>query len=165
VNFAYRLIDPKNAPFVEGRSNHIASGNDWGLVLSGFGLWFLFFAIFAASLLGLIDTLIRGDELRARIPITLVFGAGMAFFTYLIIPSVRSILADRQLARHGQLLPGKLTAVQRIKDNVRVSYEFLAPDGRILTGITGAPYYPSAYSAPGGDLVILYLNDRLHKAL
>jgi hypothetical protein len=165
VPFAYHLINPKNAPYVERRSSYISSNTDWLIVFGGLGLWIMFVLLSLAQILAIIEAVVTGDEMRARIPILLIELAVVVFFTYMILPSTRDILRERRLARQGQILPGMATSFERRGDALRVGYRFQTPDGRELNGITGTLYFPEARPKPHQQLVILYLNDKNHKAL
>ncbi len=165
VTFAYHLINPRNAAFIEGRSPHIDSNANWLLVISGSGLWFLFAALTVSMILAIIEALVTGDEMRARVPALLIMLAATAFFTYLIYPALRDALRERRSARNGHLLPGEATSFTRHGDALRVGYRFRTPEGRERSGITGTLQALGARPRPNEHLVILYLNDSVHKAL
>lgn len=174
ANFQFLLLNPGNGAYVSGKADRISAEEDWSMVIAGVALATIIGFIFVLSAFGLLTALIGGNStnLGSRILITVVLGAGTAFLIYMALPGWRGIFENRRLASQGQILQGEVTDVEsryvsRARMGVwRVAYRFQTPDGRALSGITGVSA-PGNKPAParGMPLAVLYVNDKLHKAL
>jgi hypothetical protein len=85
--------------------------------------------------------------------------------------SLREVWRSRRLARDGRLRRGRVVAASVRKDRdgdafLKVEYAFEDPAGWELRGVTEVqPRTPPTAPAPGAPLRVLWVDDRIHRAL
>jgi hypothetical protein len=169
----FKLLDPHNRDYMFGNAKHIFSPRGWDLVYSGVMLGTIFGVIFAVSMLGLLDNLLNNNTPVGSIMLGGIMGGGAVVVFYEVFAALRDLRANRRLEREGRILRGDVTRVEQYTQGLfgrglalRVGYRFTAPDGRTETGTTqigvqrGTPIL-----SPGDPLVVVYVDEKLHKVL
>ncbi len=170
--FEFTLLDQRNRPYLIGQSSRIASNAGWDMVGAGIALATVIGFIFVLSALSLLGAVVSGNNtnLGNRVLVTLLTGVGTAFLTFQVIAPLRTVSANRRLAREGQVVRGEIAGVEMRQVwrgyFLSITYSFTTPEGKTLTGETGFPASPyGLYPTRGAPLAILYVNENLHRAL